>query len=152
LIPAPSLFLRPRLSCECWFPTWWRRDRQSGAEGRFDLTRANHQAQRIPPELARILRSLRRRLQAHASPTGRYSLIGAQAIHAELKARKVHPRPSPRTIERVLERNGLTLPRVRLAPLWPRQAYPGPHARASHQLHAVDRVGPISLKGGSHRC
>jgi transposase InsO family protein len=136
---------------ECWFHTWWRRYRQSGAEGLFDLTRANHHAQRIPPELERIIVSIRRRLQAHASPTTRSSLIGAQAILAELKALKVHPLPSPRTIERVLERHGMTLPRVRLAPLLPRQEYPGPQARASHQLHEVDLVGPIDLKGRSHR-
>jgi putative transposase len=111
---------------ECWFHKWWRRYRQSGAEGLFDLTRANHHAQRIPPELERTILSIRRRLQAHASPTTRYSLIGAHAILAELKALNVHPLPSPRTIERVLERNGLTLPRVRLAPLLPRQEYPGP--------------------------
>ena len=128
---------------ECWFHKWWRRYRQSGAEGLFDLTRANHHAQRIPPELERIILSIRRRLQAHASPTTRYSLIGAHAILAELKALKVHPLPSPRTIERVLERNGLTMPRVRLAPLLPRQEYPGPQARASNQLHEVDLVGPI---------
>jgi len=136
---------------ECWFHKWWRRYRQSGAEGLFDLTRANHHAQRIPPELERIILSIRRRLQAHASPTTRYSLIGAHAILAELKALKVHPLPSPRTIERVLERNGLTMPRVRLAPLLPRQEYPGPQARASNQLHEVDLVGPIYLKGRSHR-
>jgi putative transposase len=56
-----------------------------------------------------------------------------------------------RTIERVLERNGLTAPRVRLAPLLPRQEYPGPQARASNQLHQVDLVGPIYLQGSRHR-
>jgi putative transposase len=136
---------------ECWFHKWWRRYRQSGAEGLFDLTRANHHAQRIPPELERTILSIRRRLQAHASPVTRYSLIGAHAILAELKALNVRPLPSARTIERVLERNGLTLPRVRLAPLLPRQEYPGPQARASNQLHEVDLVGPIYLKGCSHR-
>jgi hypothetical protein len=37
----------------------------------------------------------------------RYSLIGATAILAELKALGIRPLPSPRTIERVLQRNGL---------------------------------------------
>jgi hypothetical protein len=40
---------------------------------------------------------------------------------------------------------------VRLAPLLPRQEYPGPQARASNDLHEVDLVGPIYLKGRSHR-
>src|SRR5439155_21073067 len=94
---------------------------------------------------------IRRRLQAHAAPATRYRLIGATAIRAELKALGIRPLPCERTIERVLERNGLTAPRVRLAPLLPRQEYPGPQARASNQLHEVDLVGPISLKGSSRR-
>jgi hypothetical protein len=51
----------------------------------------------------------------------------------------------------VLQRNGLTAPRVRLAPLLPRQEWPGPQARASNELHEVDLVGPVYLKGNRHR-
>ena len=136
---------------QVWFHKWWRRYLESGAEGLYDLTRANHRAQRIPPELERTILSIRRRLQAHASPATRYSLIGAHAILAELKALNIHPLPAVRTIERVLQRNGLTTPRVRLAPLLPRQEYPGPQARASNDLHQVDLVGPIYLKGSGRR-
>ena len=135
-----------------WFHKWWGRYLQAGPEGLYDLTRANHQvAQRISPELERAILSIRRRLQAHASPATRYCLIGATAIRAELKALGVRPLPCARTIERVLERNGLTAPRVRLAPLLPRQEYPGPQARASNELHQVDLVGPVYLKGRRHR-
>ena len=135
-----------------WFHKWWRRYLESGAEGLYDLTHATHHvAQRIAPELERAILSIRRRLQAHASPTTRYCLIGAPAILAELKALDIRPLPNPRTIERVLQRNGLTAPRVRLAPLLPRQEYPGPQARASNQLHEVDLVGPVYLKGSGHR-
>jgi transposase InsO family protein len=136
---------------EAWFHKWWRRYLEFGAQGLFDLTRARHVAQRIPPELERTILAVRRRLQAHAAPATRYSLIGATAILAELKALAIRPLPSPRTIERVLQRNGLTAPRVRLAPLLPRQEYPGPQARASNQLHEVDLVGPVYLKGSGHR-
>jgi putative transposase len=135
-----------------WFHKWWGRYLQAGPEGLYDLTRANHQgAQRIPPELERAILSIRRRLQAQTTPATRYCLIGATAIRAELKALGVGPLPCERTIERVLERNGLTAPRVRFAPLLPRQDYPGPQARASNNLHQVDLVGPVSLKGRSHR-
>jgi len=116
-----------------WFHKWWGRYLQAGPEGLYDRTRARHQdAQRIPPELERAILSIRRRLQAHAAPATRYCLIGATAIRAELKTLGVCPLPCARTIERVLERNGLTAPRVRLAPLLPRQEYPGPQARASN--------------------
>jgi putative transposase len=137
---------------EVWFHKWWNRYLITGPEGLYDLTRANHHvAQRITPELERTILSIRRRLQAHATPATRYSLIGAGAILAELKTLGIRPLPVERTIERVLERNGLTAPHVRLAPLLPRQEYPGPQARASNQLHEVDLVGPVYLKGNRHR-
>ena len=137
---------------ETWFHKWWRRYLEAGPDGLYDLTRANHHvAQHISPELERTILSIRRRLQAHASPATRYSLIGATAILAELKTLGVRPLPCERTIERILQRNGLTAPRVRLAPLLPRQEYPGPQARASNQLHEVDLVGPIYLQGSGHR-
>jgi putative transposase len=137
---------------EVWFHKWWGRYLQAGPEGLSDLTRANHHvAQRISPELERTVLSIRRRLQAHATPATRYSLIGATAIRAELKTLGIQPLPCERTIGRILERNGLTAPRVRLAPLLPRQEYPGPQARSSNELHEVDLVGPIYLKGSGHR-
>ena len=107
---------------EVWFRKWWGRYLEAGPEGLYDRTRAHHHvAQRIPPDLERAILSIRRRLQAHATPATRYSLTGAPAILAELQALGIHPLPSERTIERVLHRNGLTAPRVRLAPLLPRQ-------------------------------
>lgn len=137
---------------EVWFYKWWRRYLEAGPEGLYDLTHANHHVvQRIPPELERSILSIRRRLQAHASPATRYRLIGAGAILAELKSLGVRPLPCERTIARVLERNGLTAPRVRLAPLLPRQEWPGPQARASNELHEVDLVGPVYLQGRRHR-
>jgi putative transposase len=135
-----------------WFHKGWRRYLQAGAEGLYDLTHATHHvAQRIAPELERAILSIRRRLQAHATPATRYRLTGAPAILAELKALGIRPLPNPRTVERVLQRNGLTAPRVRLAPLLPRQGWPGPQARASNDLHEVDLVGPVYLKGRRHR-
>jgi transposase InsO family protein len=136
---------------EAWFHKWWRRYLELGADGLYDLTRARHVVQRIPPELERTILSIRRRLQAHATPATRYRLVGAHAILAELKVLGIRPLPSVRTIERALQRNGLTAPKVRLAPLLPRQEWPGPQARASNQLHEVDLVGPVYLKGNRHR-
>src|SRR5262249_61610951 len=70
---------------------------------------------------------------------------------AELKVRGTPPLPCARPIERVLERTGLTAPRVRLAPLLPRQEWPGPQARAANELHEIDLVGPVYLQGNRHR-
>ena|SRR5689334_12443847 len=72
---------------EFWFHKWWRRYLEAGAEGLYDLTHATqHVAQRLAPELERAILSIRRRLQAHASPATRYRLVGATAILAELQA------------------------------------------------------------------
>ena len=54
-------------------------------------------------------------------------------------------------IERVLKRNGLTAPRIRLAPLLPRREYSGPQARASNELQRVDVVAGVYLKHRRHR-
>jgi transposase InsO family protein len=101
--------------------------------------------------LERTILSIRRRLESQQHPQTRYSLIGASAILAELKALQVRPLPCERTIERVLERNGVTTTRVRLARFLATQSYPTPQAQRSNQLHLIDLVGPIYLKGQRQR-
>src|SRR5512136_2271053 len=134
-----------------WFHTWWRRYQAMGMAGLYDLTCARHQPPRIEPDLERIILSIRRRLESQQHPQTRYSLIGASTILAELKALHVRPLPCERTIERVLQRNGVTVPRVRLACFLPTHAYPLPQAQRSNQLHLIDLVGPIYLKGQRQR-
>jgi transposase len=97
-----------------WFNTWWRRYRSFGPNGLFDLTRSNVQPRRISAELERTIVRIRQRLTSQAHPGTRYSLIGANTILAELQILHIRPLPSARTIERVLERKGETVPKVRL--------------------------------------
>ena len=135
-----------------WFHKWWNRYLGQGPDGLFDLTRAAHQvARRISPELERTILTIRRRLEARMQPRARYQLIGASAIVAELKALGIQPLPSQRTIERTLQRNGITLPRVRLAHWLPRHEYPTPQVQTSNDLHQLDLVGPLYLKGKRQR-
>jgi putative transposase len=134
-----------------WVHTWWRRYRALGPNGLFDLTRANVQPRRIAPDLERTIVSIRQRLVSQAHPGTRYSLMGASAILAELQTLHIRPLPSLRTIERVLQRNGISLPKVRLAPFLANPTYPVPQADESNQLHQVDSVGPIYLKGHRQR-
>jgi putative transposase len=134
-----------------WFHTWWRRYRARGPNGLLELTRANVQPRRLAPDLERTILSIRQRLASQLHPGTRYSLIGASAILAELQALQIRPLPGLRTIERVLARNGVTLPRVRLAPYLSTTTYPTPQADESNQLHQVDGVGPIYLKGHRQR-
>jgi transposase InsO family protein len=134
-----------------WFHIWWRRYRALGPNGLFDLTRSTAQPRRITPDLERSILNIRRRLTSQVHPGTRYSLIGAGSILAELQTLHIRPLPSLRTIERVLERNGITSPKVRLAPYLSRATYPKPQANTSNQLHEVDGVGPIYLKGNRQR-
>jgi transposase InsO family protein len=134
-----------------WFNTWWRRYRSLGPNGLFDLTRSNVQPRRISAELERTIVGIRQRLASQAHPGTRYSLIGASSILAELQILHIRPLPSARTVERVLQRNGETIPKVRLAPYLARSSYPKPQANFSNQLHQVDAVGPLYLKGNRQR-
>lgn len=134
-----------------WFHRWWRQYRALGPNGLYDQTRANAQPRRISPELERSILNIRQRLASQVHPGTRYSHIGASAILAELEHLHIRPLPSARTIERVLQRNGVSVPKVRLAPFLPRHTYPTPHADESNQLHQVDGVGPLYLKGQRQR-
>ena len=135
-----------------WFHKWWSRYELEGAEGLYELSRAPHAfLDRLPPQLERLIVSVRRRLEAHATPETRYQRIGAPTIQFELKALQVVPLPSLRTIERVLAQHGLTSPRLRTAPPLNPQGYPAPTADDSNQLHQVDLVGPVYLKGQRKR-
>jgi putative transposase len=134
-----------------WFHTWWRRYQALGAAGLYDVTRARQSTALISPELERTILTIRKRLESSYHPQTRYALIGASAIQAELKALQIRTVPCARTIERVLQRNGVTLPRVRLARFLPSHVYPAPQAQDSNQLHQVDLVGPVYLKGQKQR-
>jgi putative transposase len=135
-----------------WFHKWWRRYLLEGPEGLSDLSHAPRTViDRIPPELERLIVSVRRRLAAHATPDTRYQRIGAPTVLSELKALHLSPLPGLRTIERVLHRHGLTSPRIRFAePINP-DGYPTPLADDSNRLHQVDVVGPFYLKGRRQR-
>jgi transposase InsO family protein len=123
-----------------------------GPEGLYDLTRANHQvARRTPPHIERAVLSVRRRLEARATPQTRYGLIGAPAIREELRTLGHTPLPSVRTIARLLQRAGLTNPSLRLARTLSQSDYPGPQAQDANQVHQVDTVGPRYLKGDKTR-
>jgi transposase InsO family protein len=138
--------------CPAWFHKWWRRYVAEGPDGLYDHSRAPRtMAERISPQVERLIVSARRRLEAHATAETRYQRIGAPTVHAELKALQVTPLPSLRTIERVLHRQGLTSPRVRLAPPINANGYPAPTATDSNHLHQVDLVGPVYLKGQRRR-
>jgi putative transposase len=130
-----------------WFHRWWRRYRAEGVSGLYDTTRANSQPRRISAEVERSIVNIRLRLESPRYANTRYGLVGASAIQTELKALHIRPLPSLRTIERVLARNGLSLPKVKLVRYVSSHSYPTPQADETNDLHQLDVVGPIHLKG-----
>lgn len=137
---------------QSWFHKWWQRYLSLGPEGLYDLTRANHHvARQTPPHIERAVLSVRRRLEARATPQTRYGQIGAPAIREELRTLGHTPLPSMRTIGRILQRAGLTNPPLRLARSLSQSDYPAPQAQDSNQVHQVDTVGPRYLKGDKTR-
>lgn len=141
-----------------WFNRWWQRYRGEGVSGLYDNTHASSQPRRIPADIERTMAprratfvNIRIRLESPRYANTRYGLVGASAIQSEMKALRVDPLPSLRTIERVLTRNGLSLPKVRLARYVSSHTYPTPESNESNQLHQLDLVGPIYLKGKHKR-
>jgi transposase InsO family protein len=135
-----------------WFHKWWKRYLALGPEGLYDLTRANQRVvNRTPPHIERAVIGIRRRLAARATPQTCYSKVGGAQIRAELEALGYSPLPRTRTIERIVERAGLTCPPLRLSPRLARSEYPAPRAVDSNQVHQIDVVGPRYLKGDSTR-
>ena len=135
-----------------WFHKWWQRYLALGPEGLYDMTRANqHVARRTPPHVERAVLSVRRRLEARATPQTRYSHIGAPTIREELRVLGLTPLPHVRTSARILKQAGLTNPSLRVAPPLAQSDYPGPRAQDSNQVHQIDGVGPRYLKSDKTR-
>lgn len=71
---------------------------------------------------------------------------GAQAISWELEALQVAPLPSLRTINRIIQREGL--PQRRSGPYEPKgKRYPQLSGKAANEVHQSDYVGPCYLRG-----
>lgn len=135
---------------EAWVFKWWQRYVAAGYDGLYELSRAHTSlVNRTPAHIERAVVSIRRRLAAHATPQTRYALVGAVTIRTELEALGYSPLPSLRTIDRILQRSRLTNPPLHLARRVSQEAYPGPQAQDSNQVHQIDVVGPRYLRGDS---
>ena len=133
-----------------WFYKWWQRYQWEGGEGLHDRSHAAVcVANRSDPILREAIVQIRQHLQACQREKGHYSLLGAPTIYRELEQLGYRPLPTLRTIERILQREGLTRPRQSLELASPLKIYPGPKAKDSNQVHQLDFVGPRYLEGKS---
>jgi len=94
-----------------------------------------------------------RQLRMAADQAGyEYALIGAEAIHFELKALGIDPVPPIRTIHTWIEQAGLvSAPPAQEADQKSHKPYPAPTCQRVNDVHQLDLKGPIYLKGSSHK-
>ena len=100
---------------------------------------------KLPEEVLCEVRQARSELEAEASVPGKLSYIGAPAVQARLRKKKVKPLPSISSIERELRAAGMT--KSRKPKLKPAVTYPHLHPSEPHQLVQVDIVTHF-LPGG----
>lgn len=129
-----------------WVRKWVARHEES-SEGDWarDRSRAPQRSpKRTSDELADQVLSARERLVAN--PRAQY---GALAVQWELRRLGVEPIPPSRTIERVLQRAGVSRPRRR-SPRYESKGvpYPAPAGAEPGLTHQVDLIGPRHLFGG----
>jgi len=94
-----------------------------------------------------------RKLRMQASEPGyQYALIGAQAIHYELKVLGITPTPPVRTIHVWLQRAGLIPVKApEEVETHPSKPYPQPSREQVNDLQQLDLKGPIYLSGSSQK-
>lgn len=130
-------------------PQWVRKwSRRFQAEGWAGLAGQSHTPQqhgtRLPEEVRQAVRQARSELEAAAEHGSGLKYIGGIAIRTRLKALNLHPLPSVRTIERLLQAAHMTHPR----PPQPRIRYPRLRPHRPLQLCQVDHI-PRFLQGGA---
>jgi hypothetical protein len=121
-----------------WFDKWWARYRQDPTTDLSDGSRAPHTSpQQIPAEVVHTVLTVRRALEAAQTPDTRYGLIGARAIQGRLMELQIQPVPALRTIQRILQKHGLTHP---LGAGQPTAYYPWPVAWDVNVIQATDII------------
>jgi putative transposase len=127
-----------------WFSKWWAAYQQNPQMDFADGSRAPcaHPGQ-TPDKLIRAIVSIRRTLEAAATPETRYGLIGPRAIQGQLEHLKL-PVPSTATIQRILQAEGLTHP---IGAGCDSAFYPWLDAWAVNAIYATDII-TRHLRGG----
>ena len=97
------------------------------------------------------LRSRHLRMAAE-EPAYKYALLGAEAIHYELKALGITPVPPVRTIHYWIEQAGLVrVPGAQDNAKKASKPYPAPKCESVNDVHQLDLKGPIYLTGISDK-
>jgi len=127
-----------------WFSKWWA---EYGTNPQLDFADRSRAPQTSPQqtseEMIQTIVSIRRTLEAAATPETRYGLIGPRAIQTQLEALRLEP-PSRATIQRILQTHGLTHP---IGAGKDFAYYPWLEAWAVNAIHATDIITK-HIRGG----
>jgi transposase len=131
-----------------WVHTTLNRYRAEGRDGLVNRSRTPHQVHnRTSPETESAVVRIRETILSGADPILRYASVGARIIRSELKRMGVTA-PSPRTINRILQRHGMQQSRHGQEKRKLPKDYPWPQADEANALHLFDFVTRVT-KGGS---
>jgi IS30 family transposase len=101
--------------------------------------------------IQKAIQSRKLRMEA-CEPGYKYRLVGAEAIHYELKALGIIPTPPPRTIHHWLKQADLVEKKEpRLDDKKSSKPYPQPIQKKVNDLHQLDIKGPFYLSGSPQK-
>lgn len=127
-----------------WFDKWWAEYRRNPTTDLANHSRAPKTSpSQIPEELVQTILSIRRTLEAAATPEWRYGLIGPRAIQTHLEELGLEP-PSTATIGRILRAHALTHP---IGAGQDSAFYPWLIAPSVNAIHATDII-TRRIRGG----
>lgn len=131
-----------------WVSKWHQRYKEEGWTGLRDRSRAPKKPwNRLPQRVRQAICQTRLEIEAEAALGTGLKYIGGRAVRTRLKKKRVRPLPSVSSIERVLQKAGLTRNKMGLSS--PEVVYPQLQPTAPHQLCQVD-ICPKYLQGGQH--
>ncbi len=129
-----------------WVYKWQQRYEQEGWVGLHSRSRApQHSPNRILASVRQCVREARSELEAEAATRQGLQYMGAPAVQAKLKKKKVCRIPSTASIERILRAADMTRPDQSKGE--EKVIYPRLHPTQAQQLYQVDIV-PHFLRGG----
>ena len=127
-----------------WFSKWWAVYQQNPRTDFADRSRVPLTSPaEIPESVVQAIVSIRKTLEAAATPATRYGLIGPRAIQGQLEDLDIDP-PSIATIQRILQAQGLTHP---IGAGNDSAYYPWLEAWAVNAIHATDII-TRHIRGG----
>lgn len=144
--------IQQRLGCTAnWLNRWLSRYDPDDVDGSLHNRSAGPSAATSPWSTAIRNRVIAMRIARMKGTLGAYALIGAAAIHYELRALGSTEIPPIRTIHRWLVAADLVQPPEPKTEETERKVIPLPAAAAVNSVQQLDLKGPLYLRGSSHK-